>query len=434
MRRIKTFNESLYVSDSLKSIINVLIDEYDDKVAYLLNNLRYNDYYADHQNTNYIELSKEASMLNFRPLNRRDRYELDNYKAEKSQTIKVGRLVRNIVQAVKKNLQLTLQTEGVIYETVYGGRRNQFLLIKGKLPIVIKEDKRYQSKITIKIDGKVLKSSFFQLSVSELPLAIFKNKGESTQIQLDDPIDMEPDFIDKDAVGWGPMKYDKLKSVEIPPKKIEIEVESYLLPTDTDIQKFSNRFTAYLNSLGRNDIKMQIVNGEKIRYWYHEKNYQDVSGELGSSCMRGDEFQEVLDIYCSNRKAVSMVIMLSEDGLLIGRALVWKLTDGKYFMDRAYTIIYSDRYLLYDWAKKNGFIYRCQEANEVYLQIGDKKMDLTDYKLEVQLENCDFNFYPFLDTIQYLNKKTGKLTNRVPSRRSSSVIRLSSTEGKFERV
>lgn len=430
MRRIKTFNESLHVSESFRLILNVLIDEYGDKVAELLNKLRNDDFYEDHQDINYIELSKEATLLNFRPYKRRGRYEEENYKIEKSQSIKIGRLVKSIIKSVKKYLQFEKEVEGVIYETVYNGKKNQFLLFKGEMPIIMKEERKYQSKIKIKIDDKVFDSSFFLIQSYESPLQIFNNTGESTQIELELPINVEPEFADKYASTVGPMKFDKLRNISASPKKIKIQVESNLLPTDTDIQKFVNRVSAYLNSLGRNEIKMQVVNGEKIRHWYHEKNYQDVSGELGSSCMRGEEFQEVLDIYCYNKKSVSLVIMLSENGLLVGRALLWKLTDGNYFMDRAYTIIYSDRYILYDWAKKNGFIYRCQEANEVYLQVGDKKMDTDDYPLEVQLENFDFDYYPFLDTLQYLNKKTGKLTNKKPLR-NSNIIKLSSTEGNF---
>lgn len=91
------------------------------------------------------------------------------------------------------------------------------------------------------------------------------------------------------------------------------------------------------------------------------------------------------------------------------RALVWTLSDGKKIIDRVYYSREQDQNLYEEWAKKNGYYYQNKSAS-IFSPSGSSESDLD---LEVQLDNWEFDYYPYMDTLKYLHPETGVLCESV---------------------
>jgi hypothetical protein len=177
-----------------------------------------------------------------------------------------------------------------------------------------------------------------------------------------------------------------------------------------EIEKFSILFRNQSNKL---NFTFKVVTGEEIRKWYKYETNASSSGTLGSSCMKHDFCQPFLNIYTEN-SCVSMLIMLNNDGMLLGRALLWDFDSHK-IMDRIYTIS-DEEYQFYfkQWATENNYFYKTQQNwyNTLFFEkIGEKKQEM---KLEVALSSFKFNKYPYMDTFKFINISNGKLFNYIP--------------------
>jgi len=171
--------------------------------------------------------------------------------------------------------------------------------------------------------------------------------------------------------------------------------------TDKQIEDFVNLYKIEwdaLNSPGN----FEIVEGDKIKFWYLESNYEKGNGSLSGSCMRYPKCQDFFGIYTDNPNVCKLVILKSEDGTkLLGRALLWKICDGQadYYLDRTYTLRDYDEGKMLNW---------------VLSQFPDKK--IISYKnndslsgVTVLLDNCTFDKYPYMDSLNYLNVSEKKL-------------------------
>jgi len=178
-----------------------------------------------------------------------------------------------------------------------------------------------------------------------------------------------------------------------------------------EIEKFSNLFRSQSS---KEKFTFNVVKGEKIRSYYDYESYADNSGSLGASCMKHEHCMEYLNMYVDNVNHINMLVMLNDDGGLMGRALLWKFESHK-IMDRIYTI--NDDYLSYyfkQWATSNGYLYKseqnwCNTLN--FEQIGCKKQEL---KLSVKLEFTTYKYYPYLDTFKFIDIKNEVLYNYQP--------------------
>jgi hypothetical protein len=125
-----------------------------------------------------------------------------------------------------------------------------------------------------------------------------------------------------------------------------------------EVEKFSNLYRAQSNKA---EFKLSIVDGSKMLTYYHINSYAQERGTLGASCMKYDNCQDYLGIYTHNSDKVKMLVMLNDEGGLIGRALLWNLNDYK-IMDRIYTI--SDEEFAFQfkkWATDNGYLYKSEQ-------------------------------------------------------------------------
>ena len=105
--------------------------------------------------------------------------------------------------------------------------------------------------------------------------------------------------------------------------------------TASIIKKFNNAVKSKRENIFK-DFK--IVKDEDIRKYYLYESYESDNHTLGGSCMRYEKCQKYLDIYVKNPEVCQLLILKSDDDKdkIKGRALIWKLTNGEYYMDRIY--------------------------------------------------------------------------------------------------
>jgi hypothetical protein len=103
---------------------------------------------------------------------------------------------------------------------------------------------------------------------------------------------------------------------------------------------------------------------------------------------------------------------------IIGRALIWKLKDETYYLDRPYANNDEDINLFKEWGRSKGY--------SVYG---------ADYKhKEVVLDKAEFSSYPYMDTFKYLNRDEKLLSTGANQfdDGDQNWIRLESTGGGYE--
>lgn len=193
--------------------------------------------------------------------------------------------------------------------------------------------------------------------------------------------------------------------------------------TSSDIENFVNEFKASYDVNTNELFKFKIVEGDDISYWYNVSNYVPGGGPLHNSCMCKSD-PSFFDIYTKNK--VKMVILYDKDngfikdGLYVadkirGRALLWENVrlngEVKTFMDRVYTINDSDVSLFKQLAVKNGWIYKSTQSMYSDDVITDGVNNWQEPKLIIELDCVDFDRYPFLDTLCYINLESKTASN-----------------------
>jgi hypothetical protein len=177
--------------------------------------------------------------------------------------------------------------------------------------------------------------------------------------------------------------------------------------TDAEIEDFVNKYKSAFDR--KNDIfrHFDLVTGEDISSFYHYNNYfyGTQRGTLGNSCMASVP-RSYFEIYTKNPEVCSLLILRSETNKdkIIGRALVWKLTEPKdvIFMDRVYYTEDSQLQLFRDYAKQKGwFAKRNNDSSpeaEVYTPEG--KIKEFDF-FAVKINSIDYNKFPYVDTLKF---------------------------------
>lgn len=173
--------------------------------------------------------------------------------------------------------------------------------------------------------------------------------------------------------------------------------------SDVDISKFVDLYKAAIDFNSNIKSGFKFVKEEDIRYWYNKNNYSRESGSLGSSCMRQSHKSTFFNIYVENPEVCQMLILTDDNNLLKGRALVWKLTSGDYYLDRIYTVNQSDEELFLnyyqEWLTKN------HPSSKV---LTHKK---EDSNLRVKLKKWMFDQYPYVDSLYCLEINDGFLND-----------------------
>lgn len=179
--------------------------------------------------------------------------------------------------------------------------------------------------------------------------------------------------------------------------------------TQPDIEKFSNLYKTFTNKA---PFEFKIVSGEDIRSYYNENIHEYNGGSLGNSCMKSKNCAPFFDIYVQNPNVISMLIMLSPNDKLIGRALLWTSNSDK-IMDRVYTMSDSEyQGHFFKWATDNGFTYKEFQCWNKTLNFNNGQS--VEKRIEFQMEKWNHSYYPYLDTFKWLDASTGILSNYKP--------------------
>jgi hypothetical protein len=181
-----------------------------------------------------------------------------------------------------------------------------------------------------------------------------------------------------------------------------------------DIENFVNAYKSTYDTMAKRSEKFKLVKGEDIRYWYLEDRYEEVSGQLGNSCMRYKRCQSYLDIYVENPESCSLLILKGNDpDKIAGRALIWTIHEGpgvagRRFMDRIYTIKDSDKILFEAYAKEND-ILRSQS-----------------YTYKIKVKEGRYDYYPYMDTLTCYDYEKGILSSSLDG---EDILGLQNTDG-----
>ena len=194
--------------------------------------------------------------------------------------------------------------------------------------------------------------------------------------------------------------------------------------TDKDVEDFTNTYKATYDFMKDVLKQFDVIQGDKIAYWYEKNNYVSGGGTLNNSCMADVDTENYFDIYCYNPQ-VSLVILYSDDGKIEGekytsnkikgRAILWDANingkEGK-FMDRVYTRFDSDVDLFKQFAEKNGWWYKKSQSMEPSETITNGSESAGNPNITVQLKEGTWDYYPYCDTMCYLDTNDDTLTNR----------------------
>lgn len=156
--------------------------------------------------------------------------------------------------------------------------------------------------------------------------------------------------------------------------------------SDKQIEDFVDAYKAECEA----EVKIEVVTGDKISYWYHEKRYKKGGGSLNNSCMRYDHTQSQVRFYDSFPDRIALAIYV-KDGLLHARALIWKLDDGRVYMDRIFSVSGAATVQLQKYASKNNMLMYKNRGNHTF---------------SVTLETGK-TLFPYFDTF-YNHRRSGK--------------------------
>lgn len=185
--------------------------------------------------------------------------------------------------------------------------------------------------------------------------------------------------------------------------------------TDAEIEQFVNKYKSEIEKM--NDVfrNFELVTGDKIAYWYDYRNYQfgQSRGPLSNSCMSAVPTR-YFKIYTSNPEVCSLLILKTDEGDKIkGRALIWKLSSPDItFMDRIYCHEDSNMELFRQYSMKQGWFYKSYNgsSHDDLELIDPEGEEVYKGNLEVKVKKGDYGSYPYLDTLQYLDRDAGILS------------------------
>ena len=247
--------------------------------------------------------------------------------------------------------------------------------------------------------------------VTKNEFIIAKCSGDNSYILKFPEWIIYPDEIedfDKIAVGgipdpdniWEAQLRQKLAYMTTPSRflnKFGIECEK------KELEEFNRLFLKDDICLRIEGLHFDLVSGEDIKWGYHENNYHDSDGSLGSSCMRYEETQKYIQLYADYPKQISLLVLKNNDNKIRGRALVWKCySDDEeiIFMDRIYTDNSNFEEYFKMYAERRGWWYKdCQsrDAWKIFRCPSDYSIT-TEACIKITLKDAKGKLFPYTDT------------------------------------
>jgi len=201
-----------------------------------------------------------------------------------------------------------------------------------------------------------------------------------------------------------------------------------------DIEIFVNRFKSE-SKKDTSGLNWERVYGRNLNKWYLQDNYLKGGGTLNKSCLRKSNRNGFVNFLSGNPKSCRLLILKNDHNQLVGRALMWKLSNiNRVFMDRIYTRFDEDINLFIESAKKMGCIYKSKQTFGGEIELIDGKTGEVYWeKLEItDVNKNNFNGYPYMDTFQYYDESKKILTNDVSIfTPNSDVKKLNKVNGSY---
>lgn len=205
--------------------------------------------------------------------------------------------------------------------------------------------------------------------------------------------------------------------------------------------KFSDReyqlFVEKFKGLNLGEFSFKLLEGEDIIDGYRSKFYTYEGGSsnsLKNSCM--NDHLDLINFY--KYCPVKLLVLVDNQDIIFGRALVWQISEKDYFMDRVYYAFDEDYHKFTNYAISKDWVFKIENKSGHNIKL--TKDGLTPFwiKMEVILpkempehgisESNPFSEYyvdvPYMDTFQYGVK--GKLLNYKPA---EEWFKLDTTEG-----
>ena len=188
------------------------------------------------------------------------------------------------------------------------------------------------------------------------------------------------------------------------PKKVEIKFSrfarqlilagnaiSFLKFDESDkfIEDLNNKYIAHQTGA---TLKLEFVSGKAIIEAYKKDSYAPGNNTLHKSCMTDKGEPGWLDLYVENPNHVELAVVYFGTKVA-ARAFVWKLADGRKFIDRVYYVN--------DWL--DGYL-----TKRVEQEFGIKRLPTARIAV-IQLDKWKFNKFPYLDSFCSFDKDTGQL-------------------------
>jgi hypothetical protein len=164
---------------------------------------------------------------------------------------------------------------------------------------------------------------------------------------------------------------------------------------DKDIEEFGNKFRAEAESVLA-EPKIEVMTGKDISYWYDGDRYKKGGGTLNSSCMKHED----VSFYTKFPEQIALATIIKDDKLY-ARALVWRLDDGRVYMDRVYSVNAMDGIQLEKYAKKHNMV-----SFKNLAKAGDMKITLKGGAKYAYNSKFDL---PYFDTFMDEEGKKGDL-------------------------
>jgi hypothetical protein len=199
--------------------------------------------------------------------------------------------------------------------------------------------------------------------------------------------------------------------------------------TPKEVEEFVNKFKSAVELINNKERLFELVKGDDIAYWYLGDRYVKGHGSLQGSCMRYDSCQEYFSVYTKNEDKVSLLILKNEDdeSKIEGRALIWKLDSGKTFMDRIYYTKDEQVEMFKEYARKNGWAFKVNQNIDYWRDV-EFNGKIGPMIITVTL-NVDFEQFPYMDTLRFLFKSKGIISNQVIIDNHSKDFELDNTDG-----
>ena len=165
---------------------------------------------------------------------------------------------------------------------------------------------------------------------------------------------------------------------------------------EEEIEEFVNLYKASHVK----ELEFLIVYGKDIIKYYDVKYHAEINykSSLYGSCMNysneDDYSKKSLEFYSENPNVGLLILKTKNQDKITGRALIWKLNNGEFYIDRQY--ISSEHYstLYKNYAIENKYNYYGESNYDASMHVESNEKILKLFK------NYE-NDLPYLDTFNY---------------------------------